>query len=282
MKVSKRNETLQFYNIPDYEEWKKHSTSNWKIKYYKGLGTSTATEAKEYFKAMKTVGYTAKQSQDKDAIELAFKKTEADSRKKWILSACKDFQSLDYKEKIISIESLINQELVLFSIQYNIRSIPSYIDGLKPSQRKILFACFKKKPTKESEIKVSQLSGYVSEQTSYHHGEQSLMETIINMSQNFVGSNNMNLLHPSGQFGSRLFGGKDASSPRYIFTYLSKNISKLFNKDDENLLEYLDDDGQSIEPRFYVPKLPLLLINGSKGYWNGIFYKYSLFQPRRH
>lgn len=279
VKVSKRNEILQFYNIPDYEEWKKQSTSNWKIKYYKGLGTSTATEAKEYFKAMKTVGYTAKQSRDKDAIELAFKKSEADSRKKWILSACKNFKSLDYKEKIISIESLVNQELVLFSIQDNVRSIPSYIDGLKPSQRKILFACFKKKPTKESEIKVSQLAGYVSEQTSYHHGEQSLMETIINMSQNFVGSNNMNLLHPSGQFGSRLFGGKDASSPRYIFTYLSKNISKLFNKDDENLLEYLDDDGQSIEPKFYVPKLPLVLINGSQGIGTGFSTSIPCFNP---
>ena len=279
VKVSKRSESLQFYNIPDYEEWKKTVSGNWKIKYYKGLGTSTTTEAKEYFKCMKTVGYTAKSSKDKTAIELAFKKTEADSRKEWILGSIKNFRSLDYKQKVISVESLVNQELVLFSIQDNIRSLPSLIDGLKPSQRKILYACFKKKPTKDSEIKVSQLSGYVSEQTSYHHGEQSLMETIINMSQNFVGSNNMNLLHPSGQFGSRLFGGKDASSPRYIFTYLSKNIDKLFNPVDENLLEYLDDDGQSIEPKFYVPKLPLLLINGSQGIGTGFSTNIPCFNP---
>jgi DNA topoisomerase-2 len=279
VKVSRRNETLQFYNIPDYEEWRKNSSNNWKIKYYKGLGTSTATEAKEYFKSMKTVGYTAKSKTDRDAIELAFKKTEADSRKDWILSSTKNFKSLDYKQKVISVESLIKQELVLFSIQDNVRSLPSFVDGLKPSQRKILFSCFKKKPTKNSEIKVSQLSGYVSEQSSYHHGEASLMETIINMAQNFVGSNNMNLLHPSGQFGTRLMGGKDASSPRYIFTYLSENIDKLFNPHDLNLLEYLDDDGQSIEPRFYVPKLPLVLINGSQGIGTGFSTSIPCFNP---
>ena len=279
VKVTRRQETLQFYNIPDYESWKKTSENNWRIKYYKGLGTSTSQEAKEYFKAMRTVGYTAKTNKDRDSIELAFKKTEADSRKDWILSAVKNFKSLDYKQKIVPIENLINQELVLFSIQDNIRSLPSYIDGLKPSQRKILFSCFKKNPTKKTELKVSQLSGYVSEQSDYHHGEQSLMETIINMAQNFVGSNNMNLLHPSGQFGTRLMGGKDASSPRYIFTYLSEYINELFDPVDANLLEYLNDDGKSIEPKFYVPKLPLLLINGSQGIGTGFSTSVPCFNP---
>ena len=279
IKVSRRNETLQFYNIPDYENWKKSTENNWNIKYYKGLGTSTAKEAKEYFKSMQTVGYSSKTVSDRSAIDLAFNKAEADSRKEWILNATKNFKSLDYKQKVISIEELINQELVLFSIQDNVRSLPSLVDGLKPSQRKILFACFKKNPTAKTEIKVSQLSGYVSEHSSYHHGEASLMETIINMAQNFVGSNNMNLLYPSGQFGSRLLGGKDASSPRYIFTYLSENINKLFDPTDANLLDYLNDDGQSIEPKFYVPKLPLILINGSQGIGTGFSTSIPCFNP---
>ena len=154
------------------------------------------------------------------------------------------------------------------------------VDGLKPSQRKILFSCFKRNLNKKSEIKVSQLSGYVSEQSSYHHGEASLMETIINMAQDFVGSNNMNLLYPSGQFGTRLCGGKDSSSPRYIFTYLSDNIKKLFDPVDENLLEYLNDDGQSIEPKFYVPVLPLILINGSQGIGTGFSTNIPCFNPK--
>ena len=115
------------------------------------------------------------------------------------------------------------------------------MDGLKPSQRKIVFACIKRKLY--SEIKVSQLAGYVSEVSSYHHGEASLQDTIINLAQTFTGSNNMNLLEPVGQFGTRLLGGKDSSSPRYIFTHLSKNFRELFNNDDLDLLDYLDDDG---------------------------------------
>ena len=61
-------------------------------------------------------------------------------------------------------------------------------------------------------------ASYVSEHAQYHHGEASLMGAIIGMAQNFVGSNNVNLLFPSGQFGTRLMGGADAASPRYIFT----------------------------------------------------------------
>ena len=228
---------------------------------------------------MQTVGYSSKTVNDRSAIDLAFNKAEADSRKGWILNAVKNFKSLDYKQKVISIEELINQELVLFSIQDNVRSLPSLVDGLKPSQRKILYACFKKNPTSKTEIKVSQLSGYVSEHSSYHHGEASLMETIINMAQTFVGSNNMNLLYPSGQFGSRLLGGKDASSPRYIFTYLSENINKLFDPNDAYLLDYLNDDGQNIEPKFYVPKLPLILINGSQGIGTGFSTSIPCFNP---
>ena len=64
------------------------------------------------------------------------------------------------------------------------------------------------------------MAGSVAEHSAYHHGEVSLMSTIINLAQNFVGSNNINLLQPIGQFGTRLAGGKDAASPRYIFTML--------------------------------------------------------------
>ena len=98
------------------------------------------------------------------------------------------------------------------------RSIPSMVDGIKPGQRKILYGCFKR--NLKSEIKVVQLAGYVSENTGYHHGEQSLVQTIINLAQDFVGSNNLYILMPNGSFGSRAVGGKDSAAPRYIFTEL--------------------------------------------------------------
>ena len=278
VKVTHKNLIIPFYNISDYNSWKeKNDSSRFKIKYYKGLGTSTTLEAKEYFKEMKTLDYKSCSEEDDKYLNLAFSKTESDSRKKWILDNIKNPETLDYTICKVDIKTLINKELVLFSIADNVRSIPNFIDGMKPSQRKVIFACIKK--NLNTEIKVSQLSGYVSEVSSYHHGEASLQDTIINLAQNFVGSNNVNLLEPIGQFGSRLFGGKDSASPRYIFTNLSKNFKDLFHSDDFNLLDYLDDDGFSIEPRYYVPTLPVILINGAKGIGTGFSTDIPCFNP---
>ena len=119
------------------------------------------------------------------------------------------------------------------------------------------------------EIRVAQLAGYVSEHAAYHHGEASLNGTIIGMAQSFVGSNNINLLKPMGQFGSRLMGGKDAASPRYIHTYLEDIVSKIFRKEDACLLKHIDDDGDLVEPEYYFPVVPLLAINGTIGIGTG-------------
>ena len=147
------------------------------------------------------------------------------------------------------------------------------IDGLKPGQRKIIFSLFQRESSSSSssskEIKVAQLAGYVSEKASYHHGEQSLTQTIIGMAQNYIGSNNLPLLLPLGQFGTRLLGGKDAASPRYIFTSLNKITRSIFIKEDDFILNYLNDDGLSIEPQFYLPIIPLCLINGCEGIGTG-------------
>jgi len=278
IKLTKRNNILPFYNLSDYNKWKQeNNTSGWKVKYYKGLGTSTREEAKEYFKSMKTLSYISENKDDDKSLEMAFTKTEAESRKKWILENIKNPETLDYTNCKVNIKDLVNKELVLFSIEDNIRSIPNLVDGLKPSQRKIIHACIKRNLV--SEIKVSQLAGYVSEHTSYHHGEASLMDTIINLAQDFVGSNNINLLEPVGQFGTRLHGGKDSSSPRYIFTHLTKAFKEIFNENDFHLLEYLNDDGQEIEPKFYVPTLPMILINGACGIGTGFSTDVPCFNP---
>ena len=285
VKINFKNEKLSFYTLKEYQDFIKSDNSNkkWNTKYYKGLGTSTAAEAREYFKDLKVLNYQVKTSEDSLAIQLAFKKSEADARKKWIIDNSEDFhnfQGLDYSTKeIIPIKQLIDKELVLFSISDNVRSIPNLIDGLKPSQRKVLFGCFKKGLTKNSEIKVAQLSGYISEQSNYHHGEVSLQETIINMAQNYIGSNNMNLLEPIGQFGTRLMNGKDSSSPRYIFTTLSDNTRKLFNTSDFNIIEYQEEENMKIEPKYYVPILPLILINGAEGIGTGFSTKIPSFNP---
>ena len=176
-------------------------------------------------------------------------------------------------------QDFVHKELSLFSVADNQRSIPCVVDGLKPSQRKVLFACFKRKLKRE--IKVAQLAGYVSEHSAYHHGEASLTGTIVGMAQDFVGSNNVNLLAPCGQFGTRIMGGKDAASSRYIFTKLEAVARKVFHPDDDAVLKYLDDDGQSIEPNYYVPVLPLALCNGADGIGTGWATSVPNYDPKQ-
>ncbi len=120
-----------------------------------------------------------------------------------------------------------------------------------------------------NEIKVAQLSGYVSEVSAYHHGENSLQQAIVGMAQIYVGTNNINLLNPNGQFGSRCQGGQDASSARYIFTLLSKLTRLIFKEEDNAILKYQDDDGLQIEPEYYIPIIPMILVNGGIGIGTG-------------
>lgn len=259
-----------FFTIPEYEAWKEENDDgkSWSIKYYKGLGTSTTEDAKKYFSNMgkHLKPFETATPESRDLVDMAFNKKKADDRKEWL----RKFQPgtyMDHRVDEIPIADFVNKELILFSMADNARSIPSAVDGLKPGQRKILFSCFKR--NLKSEIKVAQLAGYVSEHSAYHHGEQSLCTTVVGMAQNFVGSNNLPLLEPLGQFGTRLQGGKDAASPRYIFTSLSPLARAVYHPLDDALLNYLNDDGQSIEPEWYLPIIPLLLINGGEGIGTG-------------
>jgi len=151
------------------------------------------------------------------------------------------------------------------------------MDGLKISLRKILFSAFKINLT--NEIKVAQFSGYTSKESGYHHGEASLNAAIVGMAQNFVGSNNINLLMPNGQFGTRLQGGKDAASERYIYTQLNSITRSIFPVADDNILKYLDDDGLLVEPIFYAPIIPMVLVNGSKGIGTGFSTDIMCYNP---
>jgi DNA topoisomerase II len=278
VKATRGTKAVCFYTKHDYDCWKQTNATGWTIKYYKGLGTSTANEARAYFSELRknTIEYVH-QTQDDPSMELAFKKTLSDARKEWIREGTVDKITLDHTQSSVSVTDFINHDLRWFSIADNERSIPSMVDGLKPSQRKVLYAC--RKRAHNQEIKVSQLAGVVSVATCYHHGEQSMMSTIVGMAQDFVGSNNINLLQPKGQFGTRLMGGKDAASPRYIFTQLSPLVSTLFHAEDDQILAHVEDDGIEVEPVFYLPTLPLVLINGSDGIGTGFSTSIPCFNP---
>ena len=282
IKASKGSETKSFYTDSTFRQWYGSGKQGWKIKYYKGLGTSTSAEAREYFKKIKelTVQFDADDSMD-ESIILAFDKTKSDLRKTWLLESTEKKASeleVPYGNvERLNISDFIHKDLVNFSLADLKRSIAHVSDGLKPSQRKVLYACFAKNLT--SEMKVAQLAAYVSEKTSYHHGEVSLADTIVKLAHNFMGSNNINLLEPCGQFGTRLMGGKDASQTRYIFTKLTKSARTLFDAKDDPVLKYLDDDGKQIEPEYYVPILPTVLVNGTEGIGTGFSSYIPPFNP---
>jgi hypothetical protein len=412
VKVKKRSEVISFYGLTDFENWKRENNDGhgWEVKYYKGLGTSNEEESKEYFKKMKKTTYIFTENSNEN-LDLAFNKKRADDRKQW-LSGYDRQNILDYNIQEVTYEDYINKGLIHFS-NYDVqRSIPSMIDGLKISQRKILFSCFKRNLT-DKEIRVAQLASYVSEQSAYHHGEASLQGAIVAMAQDFVGSNNINLLKPNGQFGclapnteilmwdssikkakdivigdkligddekmrtvlkltngiddmyeitmstgnsytvnsqhiltlkqngniidvkltdlltknlaeysavnikisinisihikyigkdefygwqvdgnerfllgdftvthnSRLHGGSDAAQPRYIHTLLTDSATLIYKKQDSCVLNYLDDDGLSVEPEHYIPILPMILVNGAIGIGTGFSTSIPSYNP---
>lgn len=278
LKAHKGSQELIFYNEGEYEQWKETVTEikGWKIKYYKGLGTSTGKEFREYFERKKIVGFEHNGELSDNAIDMVFNKKRADNRKEW-LEVYDRKSYLDTSKKSISYEEFINKELIHFSKYDCDRSIPNLMDGLKTSQRKILYCAFKKNLT--SEIKVAQFSGYVSENSCYHHGEASLNGAIVGMAQNYVGSNNINILMPNGQFGTRLKGGQDSASERYIFTQLNRISRTIFQEADDKILHYLDDDGFPVEPIFYAPIVPMVLINGAKGIGTGFSTDILSYNP---
>lgn len=262
-------QTEVFYSLSDYEKWKLKKLKGWEIKYYKGLGTSKKEEAKDSFNSYsKNVLYYNKDNGSNDAINLAFKKELADNRKDWLRKYDKQ-NIIEQSQQQINISDFIHKELIHFSYDDISRSIPNLIDGFKPTQRKVLYAGLKRNKISNKEIKVAQFSGYVAKETDYHHGEASVVGTIVNMAQNFVGSNNINTFEPNGQFGSRLQGGKDSASERYIHTNLSKISKIIFNSNDNKILNYIDSDGLLVEPEWYVPIVPMILINGAMGIGTG-------------
>jgi DNA topoisomerase-2 len=332
---NKTKDVKVFYNLSDYENWKKSpSSGQYSIKYYKGLGTSTKEEAKEYFEdienklikytwnsgqysepnedtkltelddnleqiaedqeesvedeiykkvtknSKKIFGVSTKYINDcTESITLAFEKKRANCRKVWLRNYNKD-RILSNDQKSVPIPDFIHKEMIHFSNDDINRSIPSLVDGLKPSTRKILYgAILRKLNSAKDEIKVAQLSGFVSDKTCYHHGEASLNGAIIGMAQNFVGSNNINILYPAGQYGSRLVGGKDFASPRYIFTYLAELTRLIFRPEDDDILHYLDDDGILVEPEWFCPILPMILVNGAEGIGTGFSTTIGQYNP---
>ena len=256
-----------------------------KVKYYKGLGAIEPKETDKVF-GIKMLQFEEDEASD-DSFKTAFDKAESAERRGWLGQYNPHDQSKrtlddeDSKTEMIkfSISRHLNDELIKFFHDDCKRSIPSALDGLKESQRKIVYAA-KKCNLRSGDIKVAQFGADVAKHTNYHHGEENLFKTIIKMAQSFPGSNNIPLFAELGRFGTRLEGGEDAASPRYIKTNVAPEFNNLFNPLDDALLDMREDDGDLVEPRHYVPTIPLLLVNGCVGIGTGWMCNMPQFNPK--
>jgi DNA topoisomerase-2 len=167
----------------------------------------------------------------------------------------------------MKISEFFNNDYVNQASYDNLRKIASLVDGQKNASRKILYTILEKNV--KEKIKVSQLGSKVAEFAEYLHGN--LDGVIVNLGQDFPGTNNIPLLQKKGNFGTRF--SQEASASRYIYTYGTSQFFELFRKDDTPILKHQFFEGQQIEPMFYVPSLPILLVNGSEGVSSGFAQK---------
>lgn len=275
----RKKEEIKFYNMKDFHNYKASHKVIGKIQYFKGLGTSENEQIADSFGEV-IVEYVSDSNTD-GAINKAFSKANADLRKKW-LTAYDPKNVEEPNTTSLPISSFIDKRMILYSIDDCARMIPNVMDGLKQSLRKILYAGFLKNLKYSGEmIKVSQFSGYIAEHTEYHHGEQILGDTIATLAKSYVGSNNIPLFYRGGQFGSRVEGGKDCAASRYIFTKLDMLTRLIFREEDEPLLENIVEEGKTIEPTYYVPIIPMILVNGCKaGIGTGWSCTIPCFNPK--
>lgn len=282
IKATKGKTTHDFFTMTDYEAFaRQNNLSGWTIKHLKGLGTSKRAESIEYFKNMEQLHL--KDFNADDATNLlvtnVFDPKQSDWRKEWLVKPL-SVERMNYNDKVMDISRFLGTEMYDYST-YNIkRAVASAIDGLKVSQRKVLFSCLEKFKSKNaSTIKVAQLAAMAAAMTNYAHGEVSLQNTIVNMAQSFSGSNNIPYLFEDGMFGTRIENGGDAASPRYIFTKLTETGRNLITETSPDVLTYIVDENMSVEPEFYVPVLPMVLVNGANGIATGFRSLVPLFNP---
>jgi DNA topoisomerase II len=283
----------RFYSLGEFKRWmSSHPDVKVNAKYIKGLGTNTNSEAMHSFRNPKELMFNT-DGEETRCMMIGMTAEMMAERKEWITqgmrregeTAPQKHDEFPYSGQV-SISRFINERLVQFHRASMSRGIPSVYDGLKTPQRKILHGClcmklFDKGPGTISEVKVEQVAGYVTQNCDYHHSTDSLKDTIMTMAQWFPGSNNIPLLVGVGNFGTRAqASGKDHASARYCYMFVDKITQILYPQVEFGLLENnIDDNGYPVEPRYYLPILPMLLINGADGITGGFSTSIPLHNP---
>jgi DNA topoisomerase-2 len=269
VKVPGRGDEALFYSEAEYETWRATRTeaglSTGKATYYKGLGTSNASLAKEYFRNIHANTIVLKHSGGKcsESLDLFFNKARADDRKNFLTEHGPGDGHVDYSQPQITMEEFVHKELLpAYAWAAIERGIPA-LDGLNNARRKILWAMRALGMTKDP-ISVANASGKISSKSNYHHRGSALENAIIGMAADYVGAGNVNLLVPLGQFGTR--HSHEAASAAYPQTHLNCPLhSLIYPVADDAALKYVNDEGHTVQPTIFVPIISMALCFGGKG-----------------
>ena len=288
-----KKDPIRFYDENSFFKWFAVHRDGFKgdITYYKGLGSSEDQDIKDDLTTA-PVAIFDNDDDGKHLIQLAFDKTKADERKVWIQ------EWRDIRDKIAPLDlpigkiefsrktsNMMGTSFPPYMIDNLFRSIPSISDGLKKSQRQVLYYALNHykygsnyvEGSKKGEKLISFGSGVIG-YSKYHHGDKSLYDTIVKMTRDYCGSNNLPIFRPFGQFGTRDDSGKDAAQPRYNAVSFPWWYQYVFDKDMVDLVARREVDGEEAEPIWIPCDIPLGLINGSQGVATG----WSTYIPSHH
>ena len=256
----------EFESLKTYEQWCEEKydcdedkvIANYTLKYYKGLGSHKKIEVPQMFKNFndRLCVYVL----DTDALQKieAYFGNNTELRKRLLSTPVTREETIG---KLVDISEQLDRDLKAYQRDNILRKLPHLMDGSVPSRRKVIFTARSVFGNNNTEMKVNAFVNETSKTTHYHHGEASLAGTVTKMAQEFPGARHLPFLRPQGQFGTRSNGGKDSADPRYTFTQLNKRLCfAMFPKDDDFLLKYTFDDGVRCEPLYYVPIIPLSIM----------------------
>lgn len=259
----------EFYNVNDYDEWSKTTIVKHKANYYKGLGTHSSDETISMFKKFNSTVRTYNYDNDSSKLfEIYFGKN-PDSRKIELSGPTLECPLEILKQQtitgIISCSDHLKYEARLYQKDNIERKLDHIIDGQNQAGRKVLDSLLKIYVNQSQNMKIAALAGYISQTSGYHHGEASLCNTLTIKGFIDVGGKQLPLLLPASNFGSRKEGGNDAAQPRYIQGKLNKPITQLlFPVEDYQLLDFHTDEGKRTEPMYFVPIIPLSIIESTE------------------
>ena len=283
IRVTVQGRQLGFYSQTEYDEWREErrsqSLSVGICKYFKGLGTSSATLAKEYFRnlsdnviVMRHTGPECSQ-----ALDMAFHKKRSDHRKAF-LTSCNPKAFVDYKAEVTTVSTFVTSELLpQYALASIVRAIPSVVDGFKEALRKSFYGARILKIPKGG-ISVANAAGEIASKTKYHHRATALEDTIVHMAADYAGTPNVNLFLPLGQFGSRFRHA--AASAAYPLIALNTPLETLlFPPADDLILVRKVDEGNEVEPEMYIPVVAMALVQGARGIATGWSTDAPQFHP---